>query len=109
MSANFARWLAARVDSLGLAVAAQTANLTVPGTGSLGFTPLLPVQPAFGLRLGRQSESPGNSSVSDVTRVSSEEDSESAWKASEESGRVDDTPMGGTFSGRRASEGFGRH
>ena len=116
MSPTFAGWLAARVESLGLAVAAHTSTLAIPGTA----TPQRPVRPVIGLGMGmalsrtrpeeRTSPVPASSYASEsdgTTRMSSEDESSAgAWRASEESPRLDDTPLGQRFFSRRASEGM---
>jgi len=103
MSASFAGWLGARVESLGLAVAAQTSTLPVPSN----VIPQRP-RPVLGLGYGQSVKpaqiSPEPTSESDTTRMSSDS-SVGAWRASEESSRDMDTPLAETYSGRRASEG----
>ena len=116
MSPTFAGWLAARVESLGLAVAAHTSTLVVPGTAS----PQRLARPVIGLGLntslskamleGRASPTPATNYASEsdgTTRRSSEDESSTgAWRASEESPRQDDTPLGQRFYVRRTSEGL---
>jgi len=110
ISATFAGWLAARVESLGLAVAAQTSNLAVPNNGAIQKSAYSSVGLGLEsfLRDGQRSAAPSlsDASESDATRMSSEDDSSlSSWRANEESWRENDTPIGEDCYRRRASEG----
>lgn len=111
MSPTFAGWLAARVDSLGLAVAAQTTTLAVPSNGILNpqqTRPMVGLGYGDPTRRSQDSSTPSHSSYageSDTARMSSEDDSSvGAWRASEESPTDGDTPLGESYFGRRASE-----
>jgi len=116
MSPSFAGWLSARIDSLGIAVAARTSILSVPTSIR---TPTKPSssKPSVGLGMGISgppvfceerlpaTTAESTAADSDATRPSSEDGSVTGvWRASEDSPRA--TRMGESyFFGRRGSEG----